>query len=161
MPVAETTALISSEKVFRGMHKYDEEKMKYISCRIKYHMAKYKISQLKLAEVCGCSSDTIFSYANGKCREENMDIEILKKIAIQFEKEEYYFCNDYLKFMDTVNVAEWLKKKRKERNMTQRQFASKLHIPLEHYKVYEAGINRLQFRYWKAVEKLLLDKSEI
>lgn len=123
-------------------------------------MAKNKISQSKLAEVCECSIDTIFSYANGKCREENMDISILKKIAMYFGKEEYYFCNDYLKFIDTENVTEWLKKKRKERNMTQRQFASKLHIPLEHYKVYEAGINRLQFRYWKVIEKLLSDKSK-
>lgn len=158
MPVTETTVLISSVRIFRGMHQYEKEKMQHISYRLKYHMAEYRISQPELAQVCGCSIDTIFSYANGKCREENMDIGILKKIEAYFGKEEYYFCNEYLKFIDTVNVPEWLKRKRKERNMLQREFAAKLHIPLNNYKAYEAGIIRLQFRYWKEIENFLTDE---
>lgn len=158
MSVTETTALISSVRIFRGMHQYEKEKMKHISYRLKYHMAEYRISQLELAKACGCSIDTIFSYANGKCREENMDIGILKKIAAYFGKEEYYFCNEYLKVIDTVNVPEWLKRKRKERNMLQREFAARLHIPLESYKAYEAGTIRLQFRYWKEIVRFLDDK---
>lgn len=123
-------------------------------------MAEYRIPQRELAKACGCSIDTIFSYANGKCREENMDIGILKKIAAYFGKEEYYFCNEYLKFIDTVNVPKWLKEKRKEQNMLQREFAARLHIPLDNYKVYEVGIIRLQFRYWKEIVRFLADKSK-
>ena len=39
--------------------------------------------------------------------------------------------------------------------MLQREFAARLHIPLNNYKAYEAGIIRLQFRYWKKIENLL------
>lgn len=136
-------------------------KMKNISYRIRYHIAERKISQAKLAKVCGCSKGIIFSYVNGNCREENMDIKILKKMAVYFEKEEYYFCNEYLKFMDTVDVAKWLREKRIERNMTQRCFAASFDIPLNNYKAYEEGKVRLQFPYWENIVKLVLCQEKV
>lgn len=131
------------------MYEFDPEKMQTISGRIRYHMKERGITRSILANRCGCSKDTIGSYMNGRCREEHMDISLLKKIADCLGQPEYYFCSEYLKFLDTKNTAAFLKEKRKEGGMTQRQFAAALEIPLNNYKKYESGHGRLPYRYWK------------
>lgn len=156
MSVMETTVgiLVSKVRIFAGMHAYDQKKMEDISYRIRYHMAEHKISQPKLAEICGCTRDRIHVYVNGHCSEANMDVRILKKMALYFGKEEYYFCNDYLKFIDTVNVPEWLKERRMKYQMSQSKFAAFIGIPLQKYKLYEIGKVRLQGQYWENLKKI-------
>lgn len=124
-----------------------------ISARIRYQMQKAKISQPKLAKAVGLTRDRIYVYENGKIAEENMDIEILKRLAKYFGVDQYYFCNEYHVFMDTVDVPELLKHIREKSGLSQREFAKKKGIPPEAYKTYEGGKVRLQERYWKKLKK--------
>lgn len=119
--------------------------------RIKYHLHKTKTSHWKLAKALGCSRDTVFSYANGKISEDRMDIAVLKKMAVYFGKETYYFCNEYHVFVDTVDVPEYLKGIRKEKGMSQKVFASTYGIPLSAYKKYEVGAVRIPEKYYRVV----------
>lgn len=141
--------MVSCIKVFKGMHDYGGTIADSTAYRLRYHMAEHKISQAHLARVCGCSRDTIYAYVNGECREENMNISVLKKAAVYFGKPPYYFCNEYLKFIDTTDVSGYLKAMRKESGMTQAKFAELYDIPLVRYKGYETGKVRLPFVYWK------------
>lgn len=138
-------------KVFKGISKSGHLSESDIASRIRRCMAEYKISQEGLAKACGCSTDKIYAYVNRKRLEENMDITVLKKIAAYFGKAPYYFCNEYLEFIDTQNVSAILKAMRKARQFTQRQFAELYDIPLIRYKGYENGKVQLQFPYWKRI----------
>ena len=57
-----------------------------------------------------------------------MQIPVLKSFAAYFDKDTYYFCNDYHKFIDTVDVVKLLKRLRKEKGVTQRRFADELGV---------------------------------
>ncbi len=131
-----------------------------IASRIRYQMQKAKISQPKLAEAVGLTRDRIYTYENGKIAEEHMDIKILKKLAEYFEVDQYYFCNEYHIFIDTVDVPEVLKRLRKKKGMTQREFAKAEKIPLSAYEAYESGRARLAERYWKRLKEELREKME-
>jgi transcriptional regulator with XRE-family HTH domain len=144
--------LTKSSRIFECMFE-DENVMKQsIALRIKYQMKKAKISQPELAMVLGCSKDTVFSYVHGKTQEGNMNRDLLKKMAQYFKLDRYYFFNEYLIFIDTTDVPEYLRQMRKKENMSQRKFASKVHIPLSAYKKYETGDARLPERYWQHVK---------
>lgn len=131
--------LTRSSKVFDGVFENEEYRNRNISARIKYFMKKEKLSQPQLGAEIGCSRDTIFRYTNAKIPEAHMDIQLLKKMALYFGVEEYYFCNEYHRFIDTTNVPEYLRSIRKKMNMTQRQFVKNLSVSLDSYKCYEAG----------------------
>lgn len=122
-----------------------------ISARIKFHLQKSKISYPKMAEAMECSRDMVFSYANGKIPEGHMDIAVLKKMAAYFGKETYYFCNEYHVFVDTVDVPEYLKRIRKAKEMSQKDFAVAFHIPLSAYKKYETGVVRIPEKYYRII----------
>lgn len=144
--------MVNKVRVFRGMFEYDNTQMERISNRIKYHMMEKSISLHELARICNCSSDKIFSYAHGNCKEDKMDIETLKMIAEYFGQDKYYFCNEYLQFLDCVDGATFLKKKRKEYQMSQRDFAEMLSISVKKYKTYESGRIRIQYQVWEIIK---------
>lgn len=133
------------------MNQYFCLKDQNIADRIRYHMAEYKMTINAMAEICDCSRDLIFSYMHGHCTEENMNIQVLKKMANYFGKEKYYFCNEYLEFIDCEDVSSFLKCMRKKYGLNQRQFAKMYGIPIASYKGYESGRNRLPFEYWKRI----------
>lgn len=116
-------------------------------------MWKAGITISDLAEKCGCSRDVIYAYRSRKCREDKMNISVLKRLAKIFGQEEYYFCNEYLIFVDRVNVPAYLLEKRTKRKMSQRQYAAFLEISADCYKLYEVGHTRLQYHAWKKVMK--------
>lgn len=58
------------------------------------------------------SRDLVSSYTKESFPEEPMQISVLKSFALYFGKDTYYFCNDYHKFIDTVDVAKLLKRLR-------------------------------------------------
>lgn len=131
----------------------EEARNRNISSRIKYFMNKEKLSQPGLGAAIGCSRDTIFRYTNAKIPEAHMDIQLLKKMAAYFGVEEYYFCNEYHRFIDTTNVPEYLRWTRKKMNMTQRQFVKILNVSLDSYKCYEVGKMRVSEEcYYKLKE---------
>lgn len=116
-------------------------------------MDKEKVSQPKLAAAIGCSRDTIHYYTNAKVPESRMNIRLLKKMALYFGVEEYYFCNEYHVFIDTTDVPEYLKRVRKKNGMTQRQFVEILNISLSSYKCYEVGKMKIsEESYYKLKE---------
>lgn len=147
--------------MFEGMFEEKEILEQSISARIRYQMQKAKISQSKLAKAVGLTRDRIYVYENGKIAEENMDIEILKRLAKYFGIDQYYFCNEYHVFMDTMDVPELLKRIREKSGLTQREFAKKKGIPLSAYKVYESGRVRLQEKYWKKLQKELKEGADV
>lgn len=83
-----------------------------------------------------------------------MDIETLKMMAEYFGQDKYYFCNEYLQFLDCVDGAAFLKEKRKEYQMSQREFAEMLGISLASYKKYEMGDVKFPQRYWDRLNKM-------
>lgn len=145
--------LTRTAKVFEGMFEDKEKIGQSISVRLKYCMQRAKIPQCKLARDIGYSVDTVFKYINGKVSEEHMNIEMLKKIAIYMGMDEYYFCNEYHKFVDNTDIPKFLKETRKEMGMTQKEFASITNIPLQSYKKYEVGLVRLPEKYWRLVSE--------
>ena len=147
--------LTRSSNVFQGMFMENKMLEKSISAKIKYQMQKAKISQPRLAKAIGCSRDRIWTYANGKVSEGYMDIDFLKKLADYFGLDQYYFCNDYHVFVDTVNVSDILKELRKRKGLSQREFAKKMKIPLTSYKVYETGKTRFAEKHWEKLKQQL------
>ena len=131
-----------------------------IASRIRYQMQKARISQPKLAQAVGLTKDRIYTYENGKIAEENMDIEILKKLAEYFGVDQYYFCNEYHIFMDTTDVPQTLKRLRSKKQMSQREFAKKENIPIAAYKAYESGRVRLAEKHWKKLKEELWAEVE-
>lgn len=117
--------------------------------RIQYHMAEQHVSREMLANACGCTKSLISSYIHGRCKEENMDISVLKDMAKYLKKETYYFCNEYLFFLDTEDVPECLREIRRKVAISQRKFAKLHDISLHRYKTYESGKVRLQYDAWK------------
>ena len=146
--------LTKSSRVFDGMFEDEEYRNRSISTRIKYFMKKEKLSQPKLGAAIGCSRDTIFSYANAKIPEAHMNIQLLKKMALYFGVEEYYFCNEYHRFVDTTNVCEYLKRIRENNGMTQRQFVEILNVPLSSYKCYEVGKMKISEEAYHKLKKI-------
>ena len=160
--VVETNSAIltRSSKVFWGMFTEEEMLEQSIASRIRYQMQKARISQPKLAQAVGLTKDRIYTYENGKIAEENMDIEILKKLAEYFGVDQYYFCNEYHIFMDTTDVPQTLKRLRSKKQMSQREFAKKENIPIAAYKAYESGRVRLAEKHWKKLKEELWAEVE-
>lgn len=155
----DSSVLTKSSEVFQGMFEDRQEMDACISARIKYHLHRTKTSHWKLAKALECSRDTVFSYANGKIPEDHMDIAVLKKMAAYFGTEEYYFCNEYHVFVDTVDVPEYLKGIRKAKGMSQREFCEKSQIPLAAYKKYETGAVRIPGKYYRVVANVGQDRK--
>lgn len=80
-----------------------------------------------------------------------MDIAVLKKMAVYFGMEAYYFCNEYHVFVDTTDVPEYLKGVRRAKEMSQREFCEVFQIPLAAYKKYETGAVRIPGKYYRVV----------
>ena len=139
----------SSAKIFNGIHAADIDND--VAARIRYCMAEAGVTQSELARACGVGLDRINKYLNGHCREENMSIDLLKKIAAYLKKDTYYFCNDYLRFIDTADVPKELRKQRQEKGMSRKMFANTYGIRLDSYKGYEHGDYRLPYKYWKKI----------
>lgn len=97
------------------------------------------------------SRDVLFDYTNPDYPESSMQTQTLIKFAEYLGKDRYYFCNEYHKFLDTVNTGDFLRELRRDHKMTQKQFAYFLGITLESYKKYEEGRCRLSL---KVFEKL-------
>lgn len=114
-------------------------------------MQKAKVPQYKIARAIGYANETISNYMNGKIPEEHMNVHMLKKMAVYLGMDKYYFCNEYHKFMDSTDVPKFLKEMRREKGMSQREFASAADIPLQSYKKYEEGWVRLPEKYWRTL----------
>lgn len=100
------------------------------------------------------SRDLVYNYTRGDFSEESMQIPVLKSFAEYFGKDIYYFCNDYHKFLDTVDVVKLLKRWRQEKGMTQKVAADKLNITIIMYKSYEQGRSRLPYYVYLRLQKL-------
>lgn len=143
--------LTKSAKVFGGMFEDKAKLEQSISTRIRYCMQKAKVPQYKIARAIGYANETISNYMNGKIPEEHMNVHMLKKMAVYLGMDKYYFCNEYHKFMDSTDVPKFLKEMRREKGMSQREFASAADIPLQSYKKYEEGWVRLPEKYWRTL----------
>lgn len=119
--------------------------MTRISDRLNYELFDRRIPKLRFAREVGVSRDLVSNYTREDFSEESMQISGLKSFAEYFGKDIYYFCNDYHKFIDTVDVVKLLKRLRQEKGMTQRMFAEELNVTLAMYKSYEKGKCRLTY----------------
>lgn len=142
---------VVSDRYFEGMSfDFDMDK---ICDRLRFEIYEKRISKAGLAREIGVSRDLIFDYTSRAYAEESMGVSVLKSLAKFFGKESYYFCNDYHRFIDTVEVREWLKDLRKNRGMTQRQFAGWIEIPVDRYKSYEQGRCRLPYSVYLMLQE--------
>lgn len=71
--------------------------MEKISDRINYELFDRRIPKVRLAREVGVGRDLVSSYTRENFPEESMQIPVLKSFAAYFDKDTYYFCNDYHK----------------------------------------------------------------
>ena len=128
--------------------------MTKISDRINYELFDRRIPKARLAREIGVSRDLVGNYTRASFSEESMQISVLKSFAAYFGKDTYYFCNDYHRFIDTVDVVKLLKRLRQEKGMTQRMFAEELNVTLAMYKAYEVGKCRLTYLVYLRLREL-------
>lgn len=146
--VAETfeSQMILILRIFKGMELFDDLDMDKIADRLKFALLARGISCQRAAREMGVSRDLIFDYTNPKYSEDSMQPQMLVRFADYLGEEKYYFCNEYHKFLDAVDGGRFLLEIRKKYNVTQRQFADYLGIPLASFKKYENGKGKLPKR---------------
>lgn len=128
--------------------------MTRIGDRLNYELFDRRMPKSRFAREVGVSRDLVYNYTGASFSEESMRIPVLKSFAEYFGKDTYYFCNDYHKFIDTVDVVKLLKGLRQEKGMTQRVAADKLNITAVMYKSYEQGKSRLPYFVYLRLQKL-------
>ena len=143
---------IRSMRYFESMP--TEFDMTKISDRINYELFDRRIPKVRLAREVGVGRDLVSSYTRENFPEESMQIPVLKSFAAYFGKDTYYFCNDYHKFIDTVDVVKLLKRLRKEKGVTQRRFADELGVTIAMYKTYEQGKSSLPYSVYLRLRTL-------
>lgn len=150
---------VMNDRYFKGMSlDFDMNK---ICDRLRFEIYERRIPRLKLAREIGVNRDLIYGYTNGTYLEADMKIPLLKSLAGYFGKEPYYFCNDYHKFLDTVEVGRWLKKLRKSKEMTQRQTAECIGISITRYKSYEQEKSRLPYEVYLSMKEIEKENAKI
>lgn len=135
--------MVIALRIFKGMGICDNLDMEKVSSRLRYAFLVRKIPYQKAAREMGIRKEIIFRYTDPDYPEELMQPEFLIQFADYLSEEKYYFCSEYHKFLDVVDGGSFLLKVRKKNNMTQKQFADHLGIPLANYKYYERKKGRV------------------
>ena len=130
-------------KVFKHMDMTSQLDMDRICYRLRYAFLENRIAYQRAAREMGVSRDVLFDYTSPDYPESAMQPQTLIKFAEYLGKDRYYFCNEYHKFLDTVNIKYFLCESRAKHKMTQKQFADFLGVTLSSYKKYEEGRSRL------------------
>ncbi len=117
----------------------DTTDMDSICGRLRYALKQKKVSGGQAARDLGVSRDLVLAYTNYNYPEDSMQVKYLTKFAEYFGEERYYFCNEYHRFLDTVEADRMLLESREKCKMTQREYADHLGIPYYRYKSYEEG----------------------
>lgn len=145
--------IVLHAKVVKGFEFFDTYDMSRVCDRIRMELNMCQMSKEKVAKEIGVSRDVLYDYVKPVYLEKSMQPQILIKLAEYFGKDKYYFCNDYHRFLDEVDGKAYLKGKRTEHNMSQRQFAKTLEISLPRYKAYESGKNKIPMELWKMLQE--------
>lgn len=128
--------------------------MTKISDRINRELFERRIPKARFAREVGVSRDLVSNYTKSSFSEESMQIAVLKSFAVYFGKDSYYFCNEYHKFIDTVDVVKLLKWLRRKQGITQKMFADGLGVTTVMYKAYEEGKSNLPYPVYLRLRKL-------
>lgn len=150
---------IRSTRYFESMPR--EFDMTKISDRINRELFERRIPKARFAREVGVSRDLVCNYTRTSFAEESMQIPVLKSFAAYFDKDTYYFCNDYHKFIDTIDGMELLKRFRGKEAVTQKIFADKLGVTTAMYKAYEEGKCSLPYQVYLRLHKLYGPFGEI
>ena len=144
-------------KVFRGMIPPDDFDAGRISDRLRYAFRRKGVSYQRVSEELGIGKDLLRNYLNLNYCESSMQVEILLKLADYFGEEKYYFCNEYHKFIDTVNIGDFLRKTKQKYHMTRKEFAGYLGVTFSAYRTYESGKNRLPRNVFERLKENITD----
>lgn len=147
-------------RIFKGMESFTDCDMEKICNRLRYALWEKEVSYQRAARELGVSRDLLFNYTSPDYSENSMKVETLKRLAEYFEKEMYYFCNEYHRFLDTADVKMLLQKIKKEQNMTRKQLADHLGISFASYKSYERGKCKIPREVFELIKKETKWKTE-
>lgn len=130
-------------KIFRGMIPPDDFDAGRICDRLRYAFRRKGVSCQRVSGELGLGKDLLHNYLSRNYCESSMQVEILIKLADYFGEETYYFCNDYHKFLATVDGGMFLRKMKQKYHMTRKEFAGYLGVSFSAYRAYESGKSRL------------------
>ena len=123
-------------------------KMQKISEKMRYHRLKAELSHNEVEKISGISKRTIYRYENDLVKEENMRVNVLKKLAQLYHLDKYAFCTDYHIFIDN-NPGIQLKEYRKRNGLSQKDLAHYLGINKGIVQHWEQGINKPPKEIWR------------
>lgn len=144
--------LVIKIKIFTGKVYLESFDMERICNRLRHALIQKNVSANQAARDIGVSRYLMSDYINYKYSEDSMQVETLIKFAEYFGEERYYFCNEYHRFLDSVDGGKLLRELRAEHNMTQREFAAYLGVSHYRYKTYEEGRCRISREVFNALK---------
>ena len=143
--------IILTVKVLKGLDCIEKDNMDKICNRIRLALCMGQITRIKLAGDIGVSRDRVFDYLNPNYPEASMNVDVLKRMAEYFHKDQYYFCNSYHLFLDSGISFQILKEKRIQMKLTQKEYSEILGVKQAIYKKYEQGQARIPENVWKQI----------
>jgi len=124
-----------------------------VADKLRYARLSAGFHQDILAEKIGVDRSTLLRYENGQTTEENMDIELLIKIALACGMDKHFCCSPYHIFI-IQDAGQQIKQYRKKMKITQKELATMLGVSVTCVKRWEQKINKPPKYVWELVSGL-------
>lgn len=112
-----------------------------VSDKLVYARLSQGITQQQIVEDLGIERSKLIRYENGQIAENNMDIHILKQIAVYCNKDKYFCCSPYHIFLDN-NPGEKIKLFRQSFGLNKKQWADKFRVSKKTVNYWESNKQR-------------------
>ena len=124
-----------------------------VADKLRYARLSAGFQQDELANKLGIDKTTLLRYENGRVVEENMQIDILMRIAITCGMNKYFCCTPYHCFI-VNNAGKQIKEYRKMNGLTQKNFATTLSVALNTVKRWERNENKPPKYIWELIKDI-------
>jgi len=123
-----------------------------VADKLRYARLTAGIRQADLAAGIGIDRATLLRYENGQVAEENIQVDVLIRIASICGKDKYFCCNPYHIFLGE-DAGKQIKQYRKRTGLTQKQLAALCSVALTTVKRWEQNENKPPVYVWELVNR--------